>query len=41
MPGLSTEAIGMLVLGIILFYVLGLGLGVYRAWRTSKARKET
>jgi len=41
MPGLSAEAIGMLILGIILFYVLGLGLGIFRAWRASKAKRES
>jgi len=41
MPGLSAEATAMLILGIILFYVLGLGLGIYRAWRASKAREKS
>ena len=40
MPGLSAGAIAMLVIGIVLLYGVGLGLGIYRAWKSSKAKKQ-
>jgi len=39
MPELSAGAITMLILGIIILYG-GLGLGIYRAWKSTKAKGE-
>ncbi len=38
--GLSPGAIGMLIVGIILLYVIGLGLGIYLAWRGSRKKAQ-
>ncbi len=40
MPGLSPGAIAMLIIGIILLYVVGLGQGIYRAWRKAQEKEK-
>lgn len=39
MSGLTLGATIMLIVGIILLYIVGLGLGIYRAWRKAQEKK--